>query len=76
MMKSKFMAGLVATVICLVLVVVAAIVMVSAFDTDPSDRMTKVIAFAVIGIWVALFAWLKPKDTNTNNGPDLPKKES
>lgn len=64
MMKSKFMAGLVASLICLVFVVVAAIILTNYTHGDPADRMLKVVAFATIGIWVALYAWFKPKDKN------------
>ena len=62
-MKSKFLAGLVASLICLVIVVGAAIIMVVVFDMDESGNMPKIIAFATIGLWLGLYGWLKPKPT-------------
>lgn len=75
-MKSKFMAGLVASLICLVVVVAAAIMITEMTNGSTGDRMIKIIAFGVIGIWVALYAWLKPKEKPAeNNSTNPPAKE-
>lgn len=67
MMKSKLMAVILASVLSLVAVVIIAIVMVGVFDMEAgNDRFTKMIAFGVIGIWLGLFAWLKPKAVDPN----------
>ena len=66
MMKTKFLAGLVATLISLVFVVIAAILIASFLENRTGDRFIKVVAFATIGIWIALYAWLKPKDLSAN----------
>lgn len=71
-MKSKFMAGLVASLICLVVVVGAAILVTEMTNGDSSDRLIKIIAFGVIGIWVALYAWLKPKEKPAENNSAAP----
>jgi len=64
-MKSKLKAGVVATLISLFVLVALAILMVAIFDTEPSDGLTKIIAFAIIGIWIGLYTWLRPKGTPT-----------
>jgi mannose/fructose/N-acetylgalactosamine-specific phosphotransferase system component IIC len=61
MLKSKFLAGFVATVISLVIVVAAAIIVVEVVQPENEDRLIKIVAFAVIGIWLGLYSWLKPK---------------
>ncbi|MBK7130537.1 MAG: hypothetical protein IPM74_09645 [Crocinitomicaceae bacterium] len=72
-MKSKFMAGLVASIICLVFVVVDAILLTAYVNGDWADRLVKTIAFATIGLWVILFQWLKPK-TNSAAGQNTAEK--
>jgi mannose/fructose/N-acetylgalactosamine-specific phosphotransferase system component IIC len=61
MMKSKFMAGFVATIISLILVIAGAIFIVEVIQPENEDRLIKIVAFGVIGIWVAIYSWLKPK---------------
>ncbi len=72
MMKSKFMAGLVASLICLVVVVAAAIMITEMTHGNTGDRLIKIVAFGVIGIWVALYAWLKPKEKPAENNSSAP----
>ena len=61
MMKTKFMAGLVASLVTFALIVTVAIAMVLLFDMDAESRLTYVIAFIAIAIWTTLYRWLKPK---------------
>lgn len=72
MMKSKFMAGLVASLICLVVVVGAAILITEMTHGSTGDRLIKIVAFGVIGIWIALYAWLKPKEKPAENSSNNP----
>ena len=60
-MKSKFMAGFVATIISLVVVIAGAIFIVEVIQPENEDRLIKIVAFGVIGIWLGLYSWLKPK---------------
>ena len=64
-MKSKLMAGVVATLISLVVLIGLAILIVAVFDTEPTDGMTKIAAFLIIGIWAGIYMWLRPKGTPT-----------
>lgn len=75
MMKSKFKAGLVATLISLVVVVGAAIAITAFTNGRTGDRLIKIIAFAVIGIWLALYTWLKPKEGNSNQNQTTEKNQ-
>lgn len=59
------MAGVVATLISLVVLIGLAILMVGVFDAEPTDGMTKIAAFLIIGIWAGLYTWLRPKGTPT-----------
>jgi mannose/fructose/N-acetylgalactosamine-specific phosphotransferase system component IIC len=61
MLKSKFLAGFVATIISLILVIAGAIFIVEVIQPENEDRLIKIVAFGVIGIWLALYSWLKPK---------------
>lgn len=76
MLKSKFLAGLVATLICFVLVVGAAIVMVVVFNMDESGNMPKIIAFAAIAVWLGIYGWLKPKPVVNGNDDSTSKLEN
>ena len=67
MMKSKFMAGLVATLISLVFVVIGAIVVSEFFQGRTADNAIKGVAFSTIAVWLGLYAWLKPKDPKDND---------
>ncbi len=55
------MAGLVATLLSLILVIGGAIFIVAVIDPENEDRLAKIIAFMAIGSWLGLYAWLKPK---------------
>ena len=61
MLKSKFLAGFVATIISLILVVAGAIFIVEVIQPENEDRLIKIVAFGVIGIWLGLYSWFKPK---------------
>lgn len=74
-MKSKFMAGLVASLICLVFVVAAAILITEALESRTGDRFIKVVAFATIGIWLGLYSWFKPKAPAANQNQTNPNGE-
>jgi len=69
-MKSKFMAGLIASLVTFALVVTIAIAMVLLFDMDAKSKLTYVIAFAAIAIWSLLYNKLKPKDISSNNSSE------
>jgi len=69
-MKTKFMAGLIATLVALVFTVGIAVLMVTVFDMDAENRVPYVIAFAVIAIWTGLYKWLKPKEENQQSSDD------
>jgi len=60
-MKSKFMAGFMATLICLFLVIGAAIFITSAVNSSASNGVIKIVAGVVIFIWLGLYNVLKPK---------------
>lgn len=76
MMKSKFKAGLVASIISLVVVVAAAIAITEWTNGRTGDRLVKIIAFGVIGIWLALYNWFKPKAENPNQNQPTEKNQS
>ena len=67
-MKTKFMAGLVATLIALVFVVGISLFLVLVLDVDASKNwFTYTAAFLTIAVWTGIYSWLKPKDENQNN---------
>jgi archaellum biogenesis protein FlaJ (TadC family) len=66
MLKSKFMAGFVATIISLVVVIAAAILIVEVVRPERENWLIKIVAFAAIAIWLGLYSWLKPKDKVEN----------
>ena len=59
------MAGVVATIVSFFLLVGFAILVVVFFDSDRTEGLTNIIAFAIIGIWIGLYTWLKPKSQTT-----------
>ena len=69
-MKSKFLAGLVATLITIVAVVGIAIGMVALGFDETSKPLTYGAAVAAIGIWTGVYKWLSPKDPPQNNNGD------
>lgn len=56
------MAGFVATIISLVVVIAAAIVVVEVVRPERENWLIKIVAFATIAIWLGLYSWLKPKE--------------
>lgn len=76
MMKSKFMAGLVATLISLVVVIAAAIFITEVIQPEKEDRLIKIVAFATIAIWLGLYSWLKPKVKIENQNQSSATSES
>lgn len=76
MMKSKFMAGLVATIISLVVVIAAAIFITEVIQPEKEDRLIKIVAFATIAIWLGLYSWLKPKAKIENQNQSSATSES
>lgn len=62
-MKSKFLAGLIATIISLVVVVGLATFLALVLEIEPTKNwFTTTAAFATIGTWLGVYSWLKPKD--------------
>ncbi|OIQ36283.1 MAG: hypothetical protein BM555_02985 [Crocinitomix sp. MedPE-SWsnd] len=62
-MKTKFMAGLIATVVALIVVVGIAIFLAVVLEIDASKNwFTYTAAFATIGTWTGIYSWLKPKE--------------
>lgn len=67
-MKSKFLAGLVATIVALVFVIGIAIFLAVVLEIDASKNwFTYTAAFATIAVWSGMYSWLKPKDPNQTN---------
>ena len=63
MLKSKFLAGFLATLISLIFVGGLAVLLVLVFDVEPSkNAFTVAAAFLTIGVWSGTYKWLKPKD--------------
>ena len=71
-MKSKFLAGTIATLIALIVVVGIAIFLAVVLEVDASKNwFTYTAAFLTIGTWVAVYNKLKPEegDETNNEGP-------
>lgn len=71
-MKSKFLAGTIATLIALVVVVGIAIFLALVLEIDASKNwFTYTAAFLTIGTWVGVYNKLKPKEKEEldNDGP-------
>ena len=71
-MKSKFLAGTIATLIALVVVVGIAIFLALVLEVDASKNwFTYTAAFLTIGTWVGVYNKLKPKEEEEedNEGP-------
>lgn len=64
-MKSKFLAGLVATLVSLVFVIGAAIFATSLANPRWENGLVKLAAGLTILIWLGLYSWLKPKPVQT-----------
>ncbi|MFT5780331.1 MAG: hypothetical protein ACI837_003293 [Crocinitomicaceae bacterium] len=61
-MKSKFLAGLIATFVSIIVVVCLALFLALVIDIDPKKNwFTYTAAFITISTWVGIYKWLKPK---------------
>lgn len=61
-MKTKFLAGLIASLVSLVVVVGISIFLALVLEIDASKNwFTTTAAFLTIGCWVGIYGWLKPK---------------
>lgn len=61
-MKTKFLAGLIATLIALVLVIGLSLFLAIVLEIDASKNwFTTTAAFLTIGSWLGVYKWLKPK---------------
>lgn len=83
MIKSKFLAGLVATLITLILLIAIVSFLVIKFDMDAANNtMTYGLAFGSIAVWGGLYKWLKKKDSEDSqdngsySGGNLPPRHS
>ena len=62
-MKSKFLAGTIATLIALVFVTGLTVFLVLVIDVEPSKNwFTYTAAILTISVWLGIYSWLKPKD--------------
>ena len=74
MLKSKFLAGLIASLVAIVVIVGLVILAVVVFDLGPENKiLTYGSAALAIAIWGGIYSWLKPKDSaqeQTNQAED------
>ena len=71
MLKSKFMAGTIATFIALIVVVGLAVFLAIVLDVEPTKNwFTTTAAFLTIGTWLGVYKWLKPKDRQAPDQDD------
>lgn len=62
-MKSKFLAGFIATLVTLVALIGMALFIALVLEVEPrKNAITYTAAFLTIGIWVGMYRLLKPKD--------------
>lgn len=62
-MKSKFLAGVIATLVSLITVIGLSLFLALVLDVDPSKNwFTTTAAFLTIGSWLGVYKWLKPKN--------------
>lgn len=74
-MKTKFMAGFIATIVALVVVIGLAVFLALVLEVDASKNwFTYSAAFATIGTWLGVYNKLKPKEAEADNSEedDLP----
>lgn len=72
-MKSKFMAGFIATLVALVVVIGLAVFLALVLEVDASKNwFTYTAAFLTIATWMGMYNWLKPKDPNTGQNDNKP----
>ena len=75
-MKSKFLAGFIATLIALVVVVGISIFLAVVLNIDPSKNwFTYTAAFLTIGTWLGVYNKLKPKESVNVDSPPARKRE-
>lgn len=61
-MKSKFLAGFIATIVSILVVVGLALFLTLVIEVDPSKNwFTITAAFLTIASWLGVYKWLKPK---------------
>lgn len=61
-MKTKFLAGLIATFVSLSVVIGISIFLALVLDVEPTKNwFTTTAAFLTIGSWAGVYSWLKPK---------------
>ena len=76
MLKSKFLAGVLATLITLVVLVGLVVLAVVAFDLGPENKiLTYGGAFGAIALWGGAYSWLKPKDPSQDQKDENPYKD-
>lgn len=63
-MKSKFLAGLIATLVTLIALVAMAVFLTLVLEVEPrKNALTYTAAFLTIAIWAGLYRLLKPKES-------------
>ena len=77
-MKSKFLAGTVATLVALIVVIGLALFLALVLEIDASKNwFTYTAAFLTIATWMGVYNWLKPKEddqvTDDNETPPARK---
>lgn len=71
MMKSKFLAGTIATLVALIVVVGIAIFLALVLEVDASKNwFTYTAAFITIATWMGVYSKLKPKEEESNNSDE------
>jgi hypothetical protein len=67
-MKTKFLAGLIASLVALVFVIGISIFLVLVLDVDASKNwFTYTAAFLTIAVWLGIYGKLKPKTQDQEN---------
>ncbi|MBD3636965.1 MAG: hypothetical protein HUJ25_06430 [Crocinitomicaceae bacterium] len=76
-MKTKFLAGLIATLIAIVVVVGLAVFMVLVLEVEASKNwFTYTAAFVTIAVWLGVYNKLKPKEEDNSEDNSLPPKDA
>lgn len=70
-MKTKFMAGFIATIVALVVVIGIAIFLALVLEIDASKNwFTYTAAFLTIATWLGVYNKLKPEEVDSQNTED------
>ncbi|UKN01337.1 hypothetical protein K6119_16540 [Paracrocinitomix mangrovi] len=70
-MKTKFLAGLIATLVALVFVVGISVFLALVLEIDASKNwFTYTAAFLTIAVWTGMYSWLKPKEQSESQEQD------